>query len=71
MKPDDVIKELFDSLKNRCQNNLESMKGSELVFDYVQLLYYGCHKTKPNPCGSYIDSPDWIRKQKNNKKSHQ
>ena len=29
----EVIKELFDSLKNRYQNNLESMKGSEFVFD--------------------------------------
>ena len=37
---DEVIKELFDSLKNRYQNNLESMKGSESVFDYVHLLYY-------------------------------
>ena len=38
----------FDSLKHRYQNrineNLESMKGSEFVFDYVQLLYYKCHK---------------------------
>ena len=41
---DEVIEELFDSLKNRYQSNLESMKGSELVFDYVQLLYYKCHK---------------------------
>ena len=37
---DQVIKCLFDSLKNRYQNNLESMKGSEFAFDYVQLLYY-------------------------------
>ena len=29
---DEVIKELFDSLKNRYQNNLESMKGGEFVF---------------------------------------
>ena len=29
----EVIKELFKSLKNRQQNNLEWMKGSELVFD--------------------------------------
>ena len=35
----EVIKELFDSLKNRYQNNLESMKGSEFVFDYVNLFY--------------------------------
>ena len=36
---DEVIKELFESLKNRYQNNLELIKGSELVFDYVHLLY--------------------------------
>ena len=29
-----VIKELFDSLKNIYQTNLESMKSSESVFDY-------------------------------------
>ena len=28
---DKVIKELFDSLKNRYQNNLESMEGSEFA----------------------------------------
>ena len=35
-----VIKELFDSLKNTYQNNLELMKGSGFVFDYVHILYY-------------------------------
>ena len=29
---DKVIKKLFDSLKNRYQNNLQSMRGSEFVF---------------------------------------
>ena len=38
----------FDLLKNRYQDNLESMKGSEFVFDYVQLLYYKCHKINLN-----------------------
>ena len=32
--------ELFDSLEKRYQNSLESMKGSEFVFDYIHLLYY-------------------------------
>ena len=36
---DEVIKQLSDSLKNRYQNNFESIKGREFVFDYVQLLY--------------------------------
>ena len=61
---DEVIKELFDSLKNRYQNNLKSVKGSEFVFDYVHLLYYKFHKINPSRGGSYVDSPDWIKKKK-------
>ena len=43
MKQMKFLKELFDSITNRYQNYLESMKGSEFVFDYVHLLYYKCH----------------------------
>ena len=43
-KSDECIKELFDSLKNRYQNNFESMKGGEFLFDYVHLKYCKCHK---------------------------
>ena len=32
---DEIIEQLFDSVKNRYQNNLESMRSSESVFDYV------------------------------------
>ena len=55
---DEVIEELFDLLKNRYQNKLVSIKGSDFVFDYVQLFYYKCHEINPNYGGSYIDSPD-------------
>ena len=56
---DKFIKELFDSLKNRYQNNLESMKGSDFVFDYVHLLYYKCQKNKSKSWWTiYIYSPD-------------
>ena len=60
----EVLKELFDSLKNRYQNKLKSMKRSEFVFDYVHLLYYKCHEINPNRGESYIDSPDWIKNKK-------
>ena len=60
----EVIKELFDSLKNRYQNKLKSMKRSEFVFDYVHLLYYKCHEINSNRGESYIDSPDWIKNKK-------
>ena len=39
-RADKVIKELLKSLRNRYHNNLESMKGSALIFDCVHLLYY-------------------------------
>ena len=57
---DQVMKELFNSLKNKNQNNLELMKG-EFAFDYVHLLNLKCHKVNPNRDGSYIDSTDWIK----------
>ena len=41
---DEVVKELFDSLKSRYQDDLESMRGSEFFFNYVELLHYKCHK---------------------------
>ena len=59
---DKVIKELSDSLKNRYKNNLESMKGREFGFYYIQILY--CHKINLNRGGSYIHSPDWMKNKK-------
>ena len=38
-KADVVTKQIFDSLKNRYQNNLESVKGSEFVSDYIHIIY--------------------------------
>ena len=44
-KADEFVEELFESFFYRHQNSLErSMKGKELVFDYVHLLSYKCHK---------------------------
>ena len=40
------------------------MKGSDFIFDSVQLMYYKCHKVNFKSGGSYIDSPDWIKKEK-------
>ena len=40
------------------------MRGSDFIFDSVQLLYCKCHKTNFKRGGSYIDSPNWIKKKK-------
>ena len=37
------------------------MKGSEIVFDGVDLLYYELNKLSLNRGGSYIDSPKWLK----------
>ena len=62
---DEIIKELFETLLQRYQKGLEkSMKGSEFVFDSVDLLHYKCHKISLNRSGSYIDSPKRLERKK-------
>ena len=34
------------------------MRGSDFIFDCVNLLVYECHKTNFKLGGSHIDSPD-------------
>ena len=40
------------------------MRGSDFVFDSVQLLYYKCHKINFKHGSLYIDYPDWIKKKR-------
>ena len=61
----EVIEELFKSLLQRYQENLEEkMSGSEFIFDAVNVLYYDLDKISLNRGGSYIDSPEWIKNKK-------
>ena len=62
---DEIIKELFKSLLQRYQENLqEKMRGSDFVFDYVNFLYYDFNKISISRGGSYIDSPKWLKDKK-------
>ena len=46
---DEFIAEIFKSLQNTYQNNLEELiKASKFVFGHVYLLYYKCNKINPN-----------------------
>ena len=61
----EVVKELFKSFLQRYREGLqEKMKGSDLEFDGVNLLYYDFNKISLNRGGSYIDSPEWIKDKK-------
>ena len=47
------------------QEGLEKpVKGSEFIFDSVDLLYYKYHRISLNGGGSYVDSPEWLKKKK-------
>ena len=61
----EVIEDLFESLLQRYQENLEEkMRGSQFVFDGVNLLHYDLNKISLNRGGSYIKSPDWLNGKK-------
>ena len=62
---DEIIKELFKSLLQRYQENLqEKLKGSDFAFDGVNYLYYDFDKISISEGGSYIDSPKWLKDKK-------
>ena len=64
----EVVNKFFVSLCLKYQDNFEtSMRLSDFIFDSVQLMHYKCHKVNFKRCGSYIDSPDWIKKKSNDK----
>ena len=59
---DDIIEQLFESLLQKYEDNLQiKMKGSEFEFDGVSFLYYDFNKTSIDRGGSYIDSPKWLK----------
>ena len=60
-----AIKEFRESLLQHYQKNLEqSVRGSEFIFDRVDLLYYHLQKVGLKRGGSYIDSPKWLKNKK-------
>ena len=62
---DDVINKLFMSLHSRYQENLEtSMEERDFIFDSVRLKYYKSYKVSFIRSRSYINSPDWIKREK-------
>ena len=62
---DKNITKLFQSLFQRYQEVLEeSVKGSEFVFDSVNLLEHKINKIGPNRGGLYVDSLKWLKNKK-------
>lgn len=62
---DEIIGKLFNSLLHKYQTGFkELMKGSEFVFDYIDTLFFKCHKIRLNRAGSYLDFPELIKNKK-------
>ena len=62
---DEIIKELFKSLLQSYQENLqEKMRGSDFAFDGVNFLNYDFNKISISRGGSYIDSPKRLKNKK-------
>ena len=69
-KADEVIERLFQSLLSRYQIGLETSLKGDFIFGCVHLLYYRCNKINFKQEGSYIYSPDWIKKNRSNNKPY-
>ena len=55
----EIIMNLFESFLQKYQEKLEeSMRGSEFVYDSVDVLYYNLNKVSLSRGGSYIDFPN-------------
>ena len=61
----EITEDLFELFLQKYQEGLEeSMRGSEFVYDSVNVLYYNLNKVSLSRGGSYIDSPKWLKNKK-------
>ena len=63
----DIIREIFRSFLHNYQEELKMIKGSDFVFESVDLMDYKLHRVCLNRGGSYIKSPEWLENEKSNK----
>ena len=55
-----IIREIFRSFLHNYQQELKMIKGSDFVFESVDLLDYKLHIVCLKRGGSYIKSPEWL-----------
>ena len=57
---DNIIRELFESFLKNHQEELKIIKGSEFIFESVELMVYKLHRVHLRRGGSYIKSHEWL-----------
>ena len=55
-----IIREIFRSFLHNYQQELKMIKGSDFVFESVDLMDYKLHRVRLRRGGSYIKSPKWL-----------
>ena len=55
---DDIIRENFRSSLRNYQEELKIIKGSDFVFESVELVDYKLHRVRLRRGGSYVKSPE-------------
>ena len=58
------IREIFGYFLHNYQEKLKMMKGSDFVFESVDLMDYKLHKVRLKRGGSYVKSPKWLANKK-------
>ena len=59
-----ITREIFRSFLHNYQKNLKIIKGSDFVFESVELIDYRLHRVCLKRGGSYIKSPEWLKNKK-------
>ena len=57
---DYIIRELFGSFLYNYQKKLKIIKGSQFIFESVELMDYKLHRIRLKRDGSYIKSAKWL-----------
>ena len=59
-----ILLEKLEAFLYNYQKELKNIKGSDFVFESVDLLDYKLHRVRLKRGGSYIKSPKWLENKK-------
>ena len=60
----DIIRKNFRSFLHNYEKELKIIKGSDFVFESVELVDYKLHRVRLRRGGSYVKSPEWLANKK-------
>ena len=61
---DNIIREIFRSFLSNYQQELKIIKGSDFVFESVDLIDYKLHRVPLRRNGTYVKSPEQLTRKK-------